>query len=305
MGQGAFTVLSQIAPEGLGIPLSRINMLPVDTQMVPDSGPSVASRVTVMSGNAILDAVRKLKADVLRVAAGLMHSSPDRITIRDGVVQAGGKTGKSLSFAELVRECFRKNVNLAQEGWTVAPKVSWDDETGQGKAYYVYSFATQIAEVEVDTWTGRVKVKNVLAVHDVGRALNPQGIEGQVEGGVMQGMGFALTEDFRTMQGRVLTPDFSTYLLPTSMDAPDVRTMIVEEPSPDGPFGAKGVGEPALIPAAAAIANAVSHAIGVRMKDLPMTPEAILVAMAAPVRQHPPPGSVRATCIKKVSARRI
>jgi CO/xanthine dehydrogenase Mo-binding subunit len=282
MGQGALTALAQIAAESLGIPVKAVKMLPVDTRLVPDSGPSVASRVTVMSGNAILDATRKLRKDLLRVAGEMLDAPPSQLRMEGGAVLiARSPRRRGLAFSELVQACFRRNVNLAQEGWAVAPRGSWDDETGQGQAYYVYAFATHIAQVRVDTRTGRIAVEKVVAAHDVGRAINPQGIEGQVEGGVAQGFGYAVCEKFETPSGKARAPDFSTYLLPTSLDVPDVQTIVVESPSKDGPFGAKGVGEPALIPAPAAISNAVSDALGIRMCELPMTPEVVLSALRA------------------------
>jgi CO/xanthine dehydrogenase Mo-binding subunit len=166
-------------------------------------------------------------------------------------------------------------VNLSALGWYKAPELSWDEEASQGEAYYVYSFATHVAEVEVDIHTGEVRVIRVTAAHDIGRAINPQGVEGQIEGGVMQGIGYALIENMRFLQGNLQTRDLSTYTIPTSADTPRIRTLILEDPYSLGPYGAKGIGEPALIPTAPAVANAVFHAVGLRGRSLPLLPEEI------------------------------
>lgn len=272
MGQGALTVIAQMAADRLGLSLDRITLLPTDTSRVPDSGPTVASRTTVFSGNAVLDALEKIAAGMAAVAAEMLECRPDEISFRTEELHGGGR---SVDFAEVAEQCYLRNVHLAAEGWYVSPPCTFDDHTGQGDAYYVYGYGTQIAEVEVDLETGRVKVLEITAAHDVGRAINPQGVRGQIEGGVVQGMGYALLEDFVTAGGRIMTPDLATYIIPTSLDVPPVRSLIVEAASPDGPHGAKGLGEQPIIPTAAAIANAVAHATGIRMNTLPIGPEAL------------------------------
>lgn len=167
-------------------------------------------------------------------------------------------------------------------GWYHAPEVIWIPETGLGEAYYVYSYGTQIAEVEVDILTGKVKVLNIFAAHDVGKAINPKQIEQQIEGGVVQGIGYAIYEKFLIDRGKILTDTCATYAIPTALDIPaQIKTIIVESASKDGPFGAKGVGEPPIIPTAAAIANAVSNALGKRITKIPITPDEILKAITA------------------------
>jgi CO/xanthine dehydrogenase Mo-binding subunit len=180
-----------------------------------------------------------------------------------------------VSFDELAAECWSRNVRTAAEGWYAAP-VSTFDENGQGDAYAVYSYATHVAEVEVDTETGGVTLKRMTAVHDVGRVLNPVTLDGQIEGGVMQGAGMALSERMQTVGGSVITPDFSTYIIPTSLDVPEIVTAFVEDPYSKGPYGAKGIGETPAMPGAAAIANAVADALGVRFFELPLVPERVL-----------------------------
>jgi CO/xanthine dehydrogenase Mo-binding subunit len=251
MGQGALTVLSQIAAEAFGIDAARVTVNRVDTSVVPDSGPTVASRTTVISGNAIIDACEKIKHRM------------------QGVVGAG--KDRQLGFDEIVEECLSRRIDLSAAGWYVVPECGLDETTGQGKAYYVYCYATDVAEVEVDLRTGRVEVKSFMASHDSGRIVNPLTATGQVEGGVIQGIGLATCESFNQADGIAQTRDLSTYLIPTAADACDAITVrFVQCDSSEGPFGAKGLGEPAIIPVAAAVANAVSNAIGARVTRLPI-----------------------------------
>jgi CO/xanthine dehydrogenase Mo-binding subunit len=274
MGQGALTVLSQITADALGIPTGSVCVHPVDTGVVPDSGPTVASRTTIVSGNAIIDACEKIKARMVEVGASVLGPKAAYDVEQGGI--SAGKPAARLAFGEIVAECFARRVDLTATGWYVVPDCHLDDETGQGKAYHVYSFAADIADVEVDLATGRVEVKSFLAVHDSGRIINPMTATSQVEGGIAQGIGLALYERFAVSDGRVESCDFSTYLVPTSLDiCDDLRVEFVDCRSSDGPFGAKGLGEPAIIPVAAAVANAVSNATGVRVDALPIQRDSI------------------------------
>jgi CO/xanthine dehydrogenase Mo-binding subunit len=276
MGQGLLTILTQIASDTLGVAMERIHVDHVDTSVVPDSGPSVASRTTLMSGNAVIDAATKIRDRMAEVAADMLGVESGTVAFEADRVAAGGAT---LSFAEVANECWLRNVNTAAEGWYAAP-LSTFDENGQGDAYAVYSFATHIAEVEVDTETGRVRLVRMTAAHDVGKVLNPVTLEGQVQGGVLQCAGMALYERMIVDAGRIVTPDFATYILPTSMDVPEIEAIFVEEPYSKGPFGAKGIGETPAMPGAVAIANAVTNAIGIRFQELPITAEAVRLALA-------------------------
>ena len=276
MGQGLHTVLAQIAADALGASVASIRVDHVDTSIVPDSGPSVASRTTLMTGNAVLDAAGKLRERIARVAADMLECDPASLEFSGGRISSGSA---SVEFADVARECWARNVNTAAEGWYAAPETTFD-ENGLGNAYAVYSFATHVAEVEVDTETGQIHLLRVTAAHDVGRILNPVTLEGQIEGGVLQGAGMALYERMKTTAGRIDTPDFSTYILPTSVDVPEIRTIFVEEPYSAGPFGAKGIGETPLMPCPAAIANAVANALGMRFDELPITPEDVMRVLA-------------------------
>lgn len=279
MGQGATTVVVQMAAEALGVSPGRIAVMPTDTLNVPDSGPSVASRNVVMTGNAIRDAAQRLLPAMREAAAEALGCAPEEVVLEED--HARGPAGeRELSFEEVAELMYLMNLQMDALGWWHVPKLEYDPETGRGEAYFTYSYATHVAEVVVDRLTGRVRVERVWTAHDVGKAINPAGLEGQVEGGVAQGMGWALYERFQIDQGKVLTGNLSTYLLPTAMDAPDTETVIVEEPDPRGPWGAKGIGEPAIIPTGAAVANAVSHAIGRDVDRLPILPERVLELLA-------------------------
>ena len=275
MGQGALTVVNQMTAEALGVEPSRITVLPTDTEQVPDSGPAVASRNVVMTGNAIRDAANKLLPILKEAAAELMQCDLNEVRIENGEV-SNIRNEECLPFPELTNYLYLSNRPMDVLGWWHVPELEYDAVNGIGEAYFTYSYATHIARVKVDTLTGLVKVDKIWASHDIGRAINPAGLEAQIEGGTAQGIGWALTEDLKCSAGKVLTDNLTTYLLPTAMDVGDIESILVEDPEPEGPWGAKGIGEPAIIPTAAAIANAVSHALGKSIHKIPMTPEYIL-----------------------------
>jgi CO/xanthine dehydrogenase Mo-binding subunit len=278
IGQGMKMVLAQIVAEALGAPLAAVEMLPTDTTRVPDSGPTVASRATTMSGNALLDAAAQLRARMCAVAADVLTVPPPQIALHNGRVYADGAPA-ALTFAELVHACAVRRVSLSAQGWHHPRKLSFDWQTGQGDAYVVFAFATNIAEVLVDERTGATTVLRVTAAHDVGKAINPSGVEGQIEGGTLQGIGYALTEEIVQARGVIVNPHFSTYIIPTACDMPEIVPLIIEHPYPDGPFGAKGFGEQPLMGVAPAIANAVCAATGVPLHELPLTPERVWAAL--------------------------
>ncbi len=278
MGQGANTVITQMTAEALGINPERIIVLDPNTDLVPDSGPGVASRNVLMTGNAIRDAASRIVPVLKLAAAEMLVSKPEQIELIDDVAKDKMSSGE-VNFSDLANYLFDNNLQTDMQGWWHVPPLEYDPETGIGEAYFTYSYATHIALVKVDTLTGLVQVEKIWAAHDVGKAINPAGLEGQVEGGVAQGIGWALTEHFQTDNGTVITPNLSTYLITTAADVSSVQTILVEDHEPLGPWGAKGIGEPAVIPTGAAIANAVSQAIGVSMDSLPMTPELVLNAI--------------------------
>lgn len=275
MGQGAETVLSQITAEALGVGLDKIDITQVDTSRVPDSGPTVASRTTTMAGNAIVDAAGKLKKRIRSVARQILSCSD--VYFSNGYVIDQSDPSNKASLEMVAGEMWSENVDLATEGWATMGIENWQPEIAQGDAYFVYSYATHVSEVKIDTLTGQTKVTKHVAVHDSGKIINPTTAAGQVEGGVAQGIGYALTEDLAEKEGRFLDPNFTNYLMPTSQDVPDDLIVdFVEADYPEGPYGAKGLGEVPLMASHAAVINAVSDAIGCRIFHYPATPERIL-----------------------------
>jgi CO/xanthine dehydrogenase Mo-binding subunit len=260
MGQGLSTALLQIASEALNIPVERLHFAPIDTSRVPDSGPTVASRGTIMSGLAILDAARKLNDRIRRVAQEL-GISPERTSDR---------------LEEIAQAFWHRNLDPATEGWAHAEPVDWDPETGLGNPYAVYAYATHIAEVEVSTTTGEISVKGWVAVHDSGRILNRQTAAGQVEGGIAQGIGLAVMEEIPQKDGRLTVNGLTTYRIPTVRDAASqIDIAFVEASYSAGPFGAKGIGEVPLMAAHAAVSRAIAHAISKPIDTYPLTPQRI------------------------------
>jgi CO/xanthine dehydrogenase Mo-binding subunit len=260
MGQGLITALTQIASEALSVPVDRIHIAQVDSSRVPDSGPTVASRGTMMSGLAILDAAAKLKDRIHAVAQDL--SIP--------------KEEIASRLQEIAQAFWMRNLDPAVEGWAKGAPVDWDPKTGLGNAYMVYAYATHIAEVEVDLITGEVSVEEFSAVHDSGRILNRRLAVGQVEGGIAQGLGFALMEEILEENGHLMTTGFTTYRIPTIRDvAPKTKVNFVEAIYSEGPFGAKGLGEVPLMAAHTAVSRAVAHALSADVTSYPLSPEQV------------------------------
>ena len=272
IGQGSDTVLLQIASESLGVPLKEIRLIRADTAITTDAGATSASRQTYVSGNAILDAIKNLKQEITKEASRLLEVDRQDLFFEDGKIKSKSNPSVSLSIKEMVKRCGRA---LRGEGSFDPETTPLDSETGQGAPYATYAFATHLAEVEVDTETGRVKVNRVIASHDVGKAIHPKNVMGQIMGGVAMGTGFALMEEFVPDE----TTSFVNYLIPTSKDVPEVIPILVEDEEPTGPFGAKGVGEPAVIPSAPAILNAIADAIGERIFHLPANLERVMEAV--------------------------
>lgn len=286
MGQGSSTILAQIASEELGIPVEKISMVRPDTDVTPYDMASVSSRSTFFVGNAVRRAAADAREQLLQIAAEILEANPQDLLIEAGKVMVRGVPEKAIPIAELpLGEAFyvgakgrgRGRPVLGRGSFTVEDATPLDRETGQGKnpsAFWMY--ATQAAEVEVDPRSGRVKVLRISSAHDVGKSIHPVAIEGQIQGALVMGVGTALFEEMELEKGRVKNPSFAEYKLPSALDTPEMIPIIVEELHAQGPYGAKGLGEPALAPTAAAIANAIYAAVGVRVKDLPITPEKIL-----------------------------
>ena len=278
VGGGQASSLCQIASEVLGVPLDRIVVHVSDSALTPLSGTTTASRQLYMSGNAVLKAARELRAQLLTVAARLLDTDAEKLEMIDGAVHA--PDARTLSLRSLLVECARASVPRSHLGVYHAPAGEPVDlNAGAGKVFPDYTFGAHAAEVEVDTETGEVRVLKYAAAHDVGRAINPQSVEGQIQGGAVQGLGYGLMEDVVVEDGINLTTSFATYLIPTAADVPDVEAIVVESGEGLGPFNARGIGEPPIGPPAAAVANAIEDATGARMTRLPITAERVARAL--------------------------
>ncbi|MFO1169859.1 MAG: molybdopterin cofactor-binding domain-containing protein [Hyphomicrobiaceae bacterium] len=276
IGQGSNTVITQIAADALGLPIALFDLVSADTDLTPDCGKTSASRQTFVTGKAAELAGRALRQQILRLA----NAGSDAKLASDGgiLVVADGAERRRIDLGTLPGAAFGY-VLMAEE--TFDPPTSPLDADGQGVPYAVYGFGAHMAEVAVDTALGTVKVLKITAAHDVGRAINPLLLEGQIEGGIAQGLGLALMEEFTPGRGENL----HDYLIPTFGDMPPVTSILVEDASPVGPYGAKGIGEQALIPTAPAIMNAIHHATGVRTFSAPATPDRLRRAIqSSPAR---------------------
>ena len=277
IGQGSETVVAQIVAQELGLPLSNIRVINNDTALTPWDVGVHASRTTFIADNSAMRAAREAKLKLLNAAAMRLKRRPDELELSQGKV-VDRATGEPLeSVGKIVRELHfgAKNELVMTTNYYEPPSVPPDDQQ-KGNISACYAFGTHVAEVEVDLETGVIRVIRMTAVHDVGRVINRLGIEGQVEGGVVQGMGYCLTEELKVEDGRILNPSFTDYKLCMTTDLPKLDVAFVETHDPAGPYGAKGIGESPLIPVAPAIANAVFDATGVRMTELPLTPERVL-----------------------------
>jgi CO/xanthine dehydrogenase Mo-binding subunit len=270
IGQGSNTILTQIAADALGLPLGQFRIVMGDTDLTADAGKTSASRQTFVSGKAAELAGVDLRGKLLE----LLEAAPDASLSLDGsLIKAKDANGEHQYDLAWLPPRFGADV-LRGEGY-FDPPTSPQDADGQGVPYATYAFAAQMAVVEVDCELGRVKVLDIVAAHDVGRAINPTQVEGQIQGGTIQGLGLALMEEY--LPGR--TENLHDYLIPTIGDVPNMTCILIEDAEPLGPSGAKGVGEPGLIPTAPAILGAIQHATGVRMHQVPVLPHRLRAAL--------------------------
>ena len=288
IGQGSETVLAMIVAEALGVPLHRVEVINSDTALKPWDVGAHASRTTFVAGNAALLAARELKQKLMALAADVMDEPPEALELVDGRVLVKGQPERAMDYERVVRAG-----HFREGGRTLVAEAFYDPPSQmlskdlRGNVSATYGFAAQAALVEVNEETGQVAVLKIASAHDVGRALNPMAAEGQIHGGIHMGLGYALSEELVIRDGRVLNPQFMDYALLAAADMPEIVVQLVETVDEAGPFGAKGLGESGVIPVAAAVANAVKDAIGVRMTELPLTPERVLGAMR---RGLQPPG---------------
>jgi CO/xanthine dehydrogenase Mo-binding subunit len=278
MGQGIHTVLAQYAAEGLGVELSAIKVIRPDTQVTPDAGPSVASRSTFVSGHAVIKACEPIRQSLLEVAAQETGLDKDLLTLHKGHLYADDEE-LHLTAPDLAAKAHQQGRQMHAEGFYVVEYPGDFPKDEDPNTTEPYNFAAHVARVLVDVETGEVLVEDYVAVHESGTIINPDGGAGQITGGVAQGLGYSLMEDLLVDQGRIQNTSLESYLIPTAMDVPKIKVATVAFPYTYGPLGAKGLGEPPIIPVAAAVANAVADAIGARVVHLPMTPEGVLEAI--------------------------
>ena len=295
LGGGQAASLAQLAAEVLGVSPDRIAVHIGDSALTPLAGGTFATRQLYMSGNAVVKAAGELRAMMIPVAASLLEAAEPDVQFAGNHAGVIGAPERTIALARVVKECARRGIPTSLlSGFQGEHAAPIDLETGQGRTFPDYTFGCHAVEVEVDAETGTVRVLKLAACHDVGRAINPQSVEGQIQGGAVMGAGQALMEEVALEAGINLTTLFAGYLIPTAMDVPDVRALVVESGEGKGPFSARGIGEPPTGPPPAAVAAAIQDAVGVRLMELPMTSERVFDAVRArPARpEHEARGKV-------------
>jgi len=272
LGQGVTGVMAQIAAEELGLLAGDVHVVKGDTDVTMFDIGQHASRTTYAMGNSVKHASAKAKKKLLERAGRILEISPGDLEIRQGIISVKGTPGRKITIAEVTRDAV---YNLKGDAEQITGTCTWESKGNP------QSFQAVFAEVEVDTRYGKVRPLRLVAAHDIGRAINPMNVEGQLAGAIIQAIGFSLFEDYRidSRDGKVLNASFKDYKIPTALDIPEIEIIIVEEPSKSGPFGAKSVGENGIDAVAPAIANAIYDAAGIRLRSLPMTSEKVLEAL--------------------------
>jgi len=306
IGAGQSNSLCQIAAEILGVSLDQVTIYATDSAVTPLAGTSTATRQLYMSGNAVSQAANEVRKNLIGLAASEFGVGPEKVDLAfsyayvvDDVAEGGSSeleavlesdNCRSMNISEVVRKCAARGLSLSHLAQFNAPFTDGlDPETGQGDIWPDFTFGAQAVEVAVDVETGEIELLKSAACHDVGRAINPAAVQGQICGGSHQGLGYAMMEDFELQEGIIKTPSLAEYLIPTVLDFPSTEVIILESGTGVGPFGAKGIGEPALTPAAPAVANAVADALGVRIAQIPLTPKRVLGAVGkARTERHQP-----------------
>jgi len=276
IGQGLVGVLASIAAEELGLPYEQVHVLLSDTDLTPDGGPTTASRQTYVTGNAARLASASLRNQLAAVAAEMLDAPAETVTFQNGRVYAGER---SVSFAEVVQQAHSEGLSTRLSHLYEAPKTQ---PLGSGGDMHIaFSYAAQAALVEINERTSEVACIKVISATDVGRAINPLALQGQIDGGIVMCIGNALTEEFIQERGIPYTNRLARYKMPSIRHTPEIISFIVEDPAADGPYGAKGVGEISSIPTTPAITNAIYNAIGIRVRRLPVDQDRLLRAMRA------------------------
>lgn len=274
VGQGLLNMVSQIAGEELGLSLDHVKVVAADTERTDESGSSSATRQTYFTGNAVRIAASELREQILDVAGSHLAVHPHEITLRHGWAFETARDANRVSLARLREEGLARGYSFKASALFKPRTIEGHLTTGQSpRAFITYLFGAHVSQVLVDIETGEVHVERHIAAHDVGRAINPQSVEGQIVGGVAQGLGMALMEEVVYRDGRIMNPGFTDYIIPTIKDLPPVEAIILEHDDPGGPYGAHGIGEPPLIGAVPAILSAIYNATGKAPYTLPVNPE--------------------------------
>ncbi len=278
MGQGIRTAHAQIVAEVLGVSLDRITFCNTDTSVTLDSGPTVASRGVLAGGNAMLIAARKLLERLHKQAAIMLDCNIENLDSENNLIFNRYEKSKKSTFEEVVEECLkRKGLSLSAQGWYTPGPEKLSLKTGRGNAYPTYSYGISVAELSVDTQTGKINVEKITAAYEIGKAINPQIVKGQFDGGILQGLGYTILEELKEKDGYLETKNFDDFLIPSSFDIPEMEVTIYESDDPVGPFRAKSVGELGIELIAPAVANALYNATGKRIRELPLNLERVLL----------------------------
>jgi len=277
LGQGLAIAAEQITAEVLGLPVEQVEAVNVDTWLAPKGGTTCASRMTYLTGNALIKAADQLKLQLIEEAALIMNIPPDQVSYNHGMIQIpNGRNIPVIEFTSRLADSGQQLVSQATASFPYPPEIT-PQHLPPGMPHVMFCFGAQVVRVEVDPELGIVDVKDVVAIHDVGKVINQHGVEGQIEGGVMMGIGYALYEEMIQKTDSKWVDSFTEYLLPTCEDVPlNLEKVILENPETSGPFGAKGIGEITLVPTAPAIANAVFRATRRRVTKLPIKMEDLL-----------------------------
>jgi CO/xanthine dehydrogenase Mo-binding subunit len=279
VGGGQTSSLCAITAEVLGLDLDHVSAVGRDSHFTPRAGTTTATRQLLMSGNAVLNAAREVRRHLAGAAAALLEAAPADVVLADGRAFVRGAPDRALPLASVVKAAIADGRPVqALEKYDAPSAPTIDPTTGQGKAFNDYTFGTHAIEVEIDEETGQTRVSRLVTSFDAGRVIHRANAEGQLEGGAVQGLGYALMEEIALDHGVSRNPHLADYKIPTSLDVPAIQAVLLESGNGLGPFGAKGLGEPAMTPSIAAVANAVSHALGVRVTELPITAERVLAA---------------------------
>lgn len=277
VGQGLLNMIAQVAAQETGVPLEQVRVIAADTALTPESGSSSATRQTYFTGSAVRMACSELREHLFDVAQNRLGVHPLDIRIENGILFEAARPENRVPLGDVLAEARRRGVPLEAAALFKPRTVEEHPETGLSpRAFITYLFGAHIAQVLVDTETGQVKVERYIACHDVGRAINPVQVEGQIQGGVAQGIGMALMEEvLMNQEGRMLNAGFTDYILPSLGDVPEIEAVILEHDDPGGPFGARGIGEPPLIGVCPAIAGAIRDAVGLWVRETPATSERV------------------------------